>query len=50
MRQRRTELLLLELLELLSGIGRFLMSVDARLERIELLLGGEDGEGTDADS
>jgi hypothetical protein len=35
-------------LELLRGIAGALMSIDARLERIEELLGG-DNEGADAD-
>jgi hypothetical protein len=36
-------------LELLHGIARTLMSVDARLERIEELV-GEDDEGANADA
>ena len=36
-----------ELLAALQGIGLLLMSIDARLENVVSLLGGEDEEETD---
>jgi hypothetical protein len=42
---------LVELIALVHEIGRFLMGMDAKLDRIVELLGGEDGEeGNRADS
>jgi hypothetical protein len=33
-----------EIVELLQGLGAILMSIDARVERIADVLGGDDGE------
>jgi hypothetical protein len=47
---QRREPLALVVVELLHGIGKALMSIDARLEHSEQLLGDEDERGTDTDT
>jgi len=46
-RPRRRNRALADIVELLTGFGRMLQNIDARLERVVELLGGEEDEPED---